>query len=95
MCGVWVGIAGFSVMLHYVGVRMTWFGYFTPMMICPGILPLIFTVTWNRQTYWAAFISPLVGFVVGLAVWVSTAYHFTVRSRLNQPVANCQHCMAP
>ena len=62
MCGVWVGIAGFSVMLHYVGVRMTWFGYFTPMMICPGILPLIFTVTWNRQTYWAAFISPLVGF---------------------------------
>ena len=71
-----LGIAGFSVMLHYVGVRMTWFGYFTPMMICPGILPLIFTVTWNRQTYWAAFISPLVGFVVGLAVWVSTAYHF-------------------
>lgn len=71
-----LGIAGFSVMLHYVGVRMTWFGYFTPMMICPGILPLIFTVTWNRQTYWAAFISPLVGFVAGLAVWVSTAYHF-------------------
>ena len=55
-----LGIAGFSVMLHYVGVHMTWFGYFTPMMICPGILPLIFTVTWNRQTYWAAFISPLV-----------------------------------
>ncbi|CAX45653.1 urea (active) transporter, putative [Candida dubliniensis CD36] len=70
------GIAGFSVMLHYVGVRMTWFGYFTPMMICPGILPLIFTVTWNGQTYWAALISPLVGFVAGLVVWVSTAYHF-------------------
>lgn len=28
--------AGFSVMLHYVGVDMTWLGYFYSMIICPG-----------------------------------------------------------
>ena len=71
-----LGIAGFSIMLHYVGVNMTWFGYFIPMVICPGVIPLIFTVTWDRQTFWAAFISPIVGFAAGLAVWISTAYHF-------------------
>ena len=46
-----LGIAGFSIMLHYVGVNMTWFGYFIPMAICPGVIPLIFTVTWDRQTF--------------------------------------------
>ena len=71
-----LGIAGFSIMLHYVGVNMTWFGYFIPMAICPGVIPLIFTVTWDRQTFWAAFISPIVGFAAGLTVWISTAYHF-------------------
>lgn len=29
--------AGFSLMLHYVGVDMTWLGYFLSMMICPGM----------------------------------------------------------
>ena len=71
-----LGIAGFSIMLHYVGVNMTWFGYFIPMAICPGVIPLIFTVTRDRQTFWAAFISPIVGFAAGLTVWISTAYHF-------------------
>ncbi|RCK63261.1 Urea active transporter [Candida viswanathii] len=70
------GIAGFSVMLHYVGVNMTWYGYFYPIVICPGVVPLIFTVTWDRQTFSAAVISPLVGFGAGLAVWLSTAYHY-------------------
>lgn len=28
---------GFSVMLHYVGVNMTWLNYFIAMIICPGM----------------------------------------------------------
>lgn len=70
------GIAGFSIMLHYVGINMTWYTYFYPILICPGVIPIILTVTWDRQTFWAAFISPLAGFAAGLAVWLSTAYHF-------------------
>lgn len=34
--------AGFSVMLHYVGVDMTWLGYFYSMIICPGTYNLNF-----------------------------------------------------
>lgn len=33
--------AGFSVMLHYVGVNMTWLGYFYSMIICPGMYKLL------------------------------------------------------
>lgn len=57
------GAAGFSLMLHYVGVNMTWFGYFTPLIICPGVIPLIMTIVWDRQSWYAAIISPILGIV--------------------------------
>lgn len=68
--------AGFSIMLHYVGVDTTWMGYFLSMVICPGVVPLVLTITWDRQTTLAAFVSPVVGIILGIAVWLSTAYHF-------------------
>lgn len=34
--------AGFSVMLHYIGVDMTWLGYFLSMIICPGMFFFFF-----------------------------------------------------
>ncbi|KAI5952142.1 hypothetical protein KGF57_004169, partial [Candida theae] len=66
--------AGFSLMLHYVGVNMTWFGYFTPLIICPGVIPLVMSIVWDRQTWLAAVVSPIVGITCGLAVWTTTAY---------------------
>ncbi|CAK7898530.1 urea active transporter [[Candida] anglica] len=66
--------AGFSVMLHFVGVDMTWMGYFYSMLICPGVIPLVLTLTWSRQTTLAAFLSPIIGMVAGISVWLSTAY---------------------
>ena len=68
------GAAGFSIMLHYVGVNMTWFGYFYPLIICPGVIPLILSITWDRQNWYAAFISPILGIVFGFIVWTTTAY---------------------
>lgn len=68
--------AGFTVMLHYVGVDMTWMGYFYSMIICPGVIPLVLTILWDRQTPLAAIVSPIVGFLAGIAVWLGTAYHF-------------------
>ncbi|EAZ62922.1 urea transport protein [Scheffersomyces stipitis CBS 6054] len=68
--------AAFSVMLHYVGVNMTWLGYFIPMIICPGVLPLIFTITWDRQTTLAVVAAPISGFIFGISIWLSTAYHY-------------------
>ncbi|CCG20508.1 hypothetical protein CORT_0A01170 [Candida orthopsilosis Co 90-125] len=71
------GAAGFSLMLHYVGVNMTWFGYFTPLIICPGVIPLIMTIVWDRQSWYAAIISPILGIVFGFTVWTTTAYKLT------------------
>ncbi|EGW30630.1 urea transport protein [Spathaspora passalidarum NRRL Y-27907] len=70
------GSAGFSLMLHYVGVNMTWFGYFIPLLICPGVIPLIFTITWSKQSWLAAVVSPVIGMAAGLSVWVGTAKHY-------------------
>ncbi|KAK6465206.1 urea transport protein [Scheffersomyces coipomensis] len=68
--------AAFSLMLHYVGLNMTWMGYFYPLIICPAVLPLLFTITWDRQTKLAAFLAPVISLPVGLAVWLSTAKHY-------------------
>lgn len=66
--------AGFSVMLHYVGVDMTWFSYFYSMLNCPGVIPLIFSIIWKKQSKAAFIISPVLGIIGGLAVWTGTAY---------------------
>ncbi|CAK7898538.1 urea active transporter [[Candida] anglica] len=68
--------AAFSVMLHYVGVNMTWMGYFISMLVCPGVFPLVFTITWSGQTKLAALVSPIVGMIAGIAVWLGTAHAF-------------------
>lgn len=68
--------AGFSIMLHYVGVDMTWFSYFYSLVICPGVIPLIFAITWRQQSKAAFIISPFFGIVFGIAVWTTTAYKF-------------------
>lgn len=41
-----------------------------------GVIPLVFTVTWDRQTELAAFVSPIVGLFLGLTVWIGTVYHY-------------------
>ncbi|CCH44664.1 putative urea active transporter 3 [Wickerhamomyces ciferrii] len=65
--------AGFSIMLHYAGVDMTWFGYFYAMLNCPGVIPMIFSITWKHQTKTAFIVSPILGIIGGLAVWLGTA----------------------
>ncbi|KAK6204513.1 urea transport protein [Scheffersomyces amazonensis] len=71
-----IAAAAFSLMLHYVGVNMTWMGYFYPLIICPAVLPLLFTITWDRQTAIATFASPIIGLIAGLTVWLTTAKHY-------------------
>lgn len=67
-----VFITGISIALNYGGANMTWIGYLRPIISCPGIMPLIFTLFWSRQTRLAAIVSPVLGFFTGLAVWLAT-----------------------
>jgi hypothetical protein len=68
-----VFITGISIAMNYGGANMTWINYLRPIISCPGILPLIFTLFWSRQTRLAAIVSPVLGFFTGLAVWLATA----------------------
>lgn len=70
------GISGFCILLHELGVTMTWVTYIYPIIICPGVIPLILTITWDRQTFWAAVLSPIIGLGSAIAVWLTTAKHY-------------------
>lgn len=70
-----VFITVFSIALNYGGADMTWIGYFRPVLTCPGIIPLICTLCWKKQTRLALILSPILGFITGLAIWLGTAYH--------------------
>lgn len=66
-------IVGISLALDYGGADMTWIGYFRPILSCPGIIPLIFTLCWSGQTRLAAIVSPILGFATGIIIWLVSA----------------------
>jgi hypothetical protein len=68
-----VFITGFALMLNYGGANMTWVNYFSPILTCPGIFPLLFTLMWSGQTKAAAIISPILGLITGIGIWIGTA----------------------
>ncbi|GLA63387.1 hypothetical protein AtubIFM54640_004529 [Aspergillus tubingensis] len=68
--------AGFSTMLHYVGIDLGWTLYMLGVVTCPGIFPMAFTILWRRQSRAAAILSPLLGMATGIGVWLGTAQHF-------------------
>lgn len=67
-------IAGWTLALNYAGANGNWILYFLPVTTSPGIFPVIFTLVWSRQTKLAAIISPLVGLVAGVSVWIGLSY---------------------
>ncbi|KAK1622151.1 hypothetical protein BDP81DRAFT_508391 [Colletotrichum phormii] len=70
-----VFITAISLALNYGGADMTRIGYFRPILSCPGIIPLGLTLCWSGQTRLAAIVSPMLGFLTGLGIWIGTAYH--------------------
>ncbi|CAI7583571.1 unnamed protein product [Penicillium manginii] len=68
--------AGFSTMLHYVGIDLGWTLYMLGVVTCPGIFPMVFTVLWRKHSKAAAILSPILGLATGLAVWLGTASRF-------------------
>ncbi|GFF88789.1 probable urea active transporter 1 [Aspergillus lentulus] len=68
--------AGFSTMLHYVGIDLGWTLYMLGVVTCPGIFPMAFTILWRQQNRAAAILSPVLGLATGLGVWLGTAKHF-------------------
>ncbi|ODV68975.1 hypothetical protein HYPBUDRAFT_152218 [Hyphopichia burtonii NRRL Y-1933] len=68
--------AGFSIMLHYVGITMTFMGYFISNVICVAVFPLALSILWDRQTRLAATVSPIIGMIAAFIVWVLVSRKF-------------------
>lgn len=69
-------MAGFAIMLEYAGATNNWSTYFRPIIACPGIIPLILTLLWSRQTQSAALLAPILGLASGLATWLSLSWYW-------------------
>lgn len=67
-------MAGFAIMLQYAGATNNWTTYFRPIIACPGIFPLMLTLLWSRQTKAAAILSPILGLISGVSVWLGLSY---------------------
>lgn len=70
-------MAGFAIMLEYAGATNNWSTYFRPIIACPGILPMILTLLWSRQTKSAAILAPIFGLMSGLATWLSLSWYWS------------------
>jgi hypothetical protein len=70
-------MAGFAIMLEYAGATNNWSTYFRPIIACPGILPMIFTLLWSRQTKLAAIISPILGLFSGVSTWLALSWYWS------------------
>ncbi|EXJ82771.1 hypothetical protein A1O3_06586 [Capronia epimyces CBS 606.96] len=68
-------ISAFTLALSYGGANMLWWNYFAPMIICPGVVPLILTIFWKRQTALAATLSPILGMATGISIWLGLVKH--------------------
>lgn len=69
-------MAGFAIMLEYAGATNNWSTYFRPIIACPGIIPLILTLLWSRQTRLAATLAPILGLASGVATWLSLSWYW-------------------
>ncbi len=69
-------MAGFAIMLEYAGATNNWSTYFRPIVACPGILPMVLTLLWSRQTKLAAILSPILGLFSGLATWFALSWSY-------------------
>ncbi|KAF4848586.1 putative urea active transporter 1 [Colletotrichum siamense] len=69
--------AGFTAMFHYIGVDMGWTLYMLGVLTCPGVIPMIFTITWRKQSTVAIVTSAFLGMATGLGVWLGSAYAFS------------------
>ncbi|KAH0422677.1 urea active [Colletotrichum camelliae] len=71
--------AGFTAMFHYIGVDMGWTLYMLGkcVLTCPGVIPMILTITWRKQSTLAIVTSAFLGMATGLGVWLGSAYAFS------------------
>ena len=66
-------MAGFSVGLFYAGVSMGYLYLLMGVIISSAVIPASLTLLWKGQNFYAAVVSPVLGFVFAIIAWLVTA----------------------
>jgi hypothetical protein len=68
-----VAMAAWSTGLHYIGISMGYLYLLMGVIISSAVLPATLTLMWSGQNWWAATLSPPLGFACSLIAWLVTA----------------------
>lgn len=66
-------MAGFSVGLYYAKISMGWLYVVMGIIISAAVLPACLSLLWKGQNVYAAALSPIVGLVLAIIAWLTTA----------------------
>ncbi|KAJ4366197.1 urea active transporter [Neocucurbitaria cava] len=68
-----IAMAAWSTALHYIGISMGYLYLLMGVIISSAVLPATLTLMWSKQNWWAATLSPPLGFACSLIAWLVTA----------------------
>ncbi|KAF2661959.1 urea active transporter [Lophiostoma macrostomum CBS 122681] len=71
--GFAIAMAAWSTGLHYIGISMGYLYLLMGVIISSAVLPATLTLMWSKQNWWAATLSPPLGFACSLIAWLVTA----------------------
>ncbi|KAF2030541.1 urea active transporter [Setomelanomma holmii] len=71
--GFAIAMAAWSTALHYIGISMGYLYLLMGVIISSAVLPATLTLMWSGQNWWAATLSPPLGFACSLTAWLVTA----------------------
>ncbi|KAF2681161.1 urea active transporter [Lentithecium fluviatile CBS 122367] len=71
--GFAVAMAAWSTGLYYIGISMGYLYLLMGVIISAAVLPATLTLMWSKQNWWAATLTPPLGFACALIAWLVTA----------------------
>lgn len=79
-----LAMAGLSTGLYYAGISMGYLYLLMGVIISSAVLPATLTLMWEKQNWWAATLSPILGLVCSIIAWLVTT------AKLNDGVINVE-----
>jgi Na+/proline symporter len=70
--GFALAMAAWSTGLHYIGISMGYLYLLMGVIISAAVLPATLTLMWSKQNWWAATLTPPLGFACALIAWLVT-----------------------
>jgi urea-proton symporter len=62
-----------AVILNFIGIDLGYMYYFMGIISSPAVIPVAYTITWKKQSAFAAVTASVAGVVCGLIAWLVAA----------------------